>query len=119
MHATYVRPAGVTTGPTQYGWQNPFANQQPATGTYSESETPGIFQQATDLLTTVAWVGGGALLLYLLWPAIKEARARHDDRAGGMYAPTHKEPPGLYDDEAETRPARRSSRRKVSVQFEE
>lgn len=101
--------AGGGTGP---GWSFSGA---PSTGTATDESPASTVQQATDFITTLAWVGGGAVLLYLLWPVFKEARGR--ERGDDYAAPTLRD-----SDFAETEPARvrRHSRgRRVSVEFEE
>ena len=106
------------------------SNLAPTMGTADVTTTlpPSPIQQTTDLLNVVAWVAGGGILIYLLWPVFTGARQRYKEktqyadyeppRGSGRrsrYATTEPEGEDIYDS---FRTAPRS-RRKVSVQFEE
>jgi hypothetical protein len=105
------------------------SNLAPTMGTADSTTAlpPSTIQQTTDLLNVVAWVAGGGILIYLLWPVFTGARERYKEktqyadyepRSGGRrsrYATTEPEGEDFYDS---FRTAPRS-RRKVSVQFEE
>lgn len=94
---------------------------------------PSGVQQTTDFLNTIAWVAGGGLLLYLVWPALAHLRDQYRGSRGDGYDDGY-EPRGPggsggrrgryatteHDDDAYDafRTAPRS-RRRVSVQFEE
>jgi len=59
--------------------ENPVGPTSDAThpASLGDALTPtGTIASATNLITTIAWVGGGVLLLYLAWPWLSSARSR-------------------------------------------
>lgn len=90
-------------------------------GSNTQAEPQTYAQQLTGLLTVGAWVAGGGILVYLLWPVIVGARDRIGGGGGGSgsgrgFGGYEPEEDSRY---AETYRSPHRSRRKVSVQFEE